>query len=177
MADERSNWNGAVGDIARRLARDDYPSGDLAALRRLDPDAPDGAAFWQLVAWFAPELFDDENGQRVLAATVRGMAIAHPFHLPVGGRRSLGTAMAEADVAEARLLRLLRLGRAGLPEELRRLARLMASKGDDGRFDWSDAAWLLATADSNAGEKVRRRIARDFYRIAYTKQQEQGKAA
>lgn len=177
MADERSGWNSVVGDIARRLAQDDYPSGQLAMLRRLDPEAPDGAAFWQLVAWFAPSLFEDAHGQRVLAATVRGMAAAHPFHLPTAGRRPLGTAMAEAEVAEARLLRLLRLGRAGLPEELRRLARLMASKGDPGRFDWSDAAWLLATAGSDAGEKVRRRIARDYYRTAYTRQQAEGKAA
>lgn len=155
-------WIRAIGDIARRLARDDYPGGSLAALRRLRPEAPDGAAFWRLVAEEAPELFDDERAQQVLAVVLRGMAIAHPFHLPREGRRPLGTAMAEAGVAEARLLRLLRLGREELPEELARLARLMAAKGDDGRFDWADAAWLLV-----AGESTRRRIARDYYRAEY----------
>jgi hypothetical protein len=102
-----------IGRIARRLARDDYPGGSLAALRRLRPEAPDGATFWRLVADTAEPLFDDARGQCVLAAVVRGMALAHPFHLPLGGRRPLGTAM-----AEARLLRLLRLGRDDLPEEL-----------------------------------------------------------
>ena len=183
-ADERLDLGKVVGGIARRLAEEDYPSGHLAALRRLESDRPAGAAFWRLVADYAPALFDDERGQRVnerdqrvLAAVVRGMAVAHPFHQPLSGRRSLGTALAEAGVAEARLLRLLRLGRDELPEELRRLARMIASKGDPGRFDWADAAWLLATADGEAGETVRRRIARDFYRTSYTKQHDEGKAA
>ncbi len=177
MPDEGLDWRKVVGSIARRLARDDYPSGDLAALRRLEPGAPDCAAFWQLVARHAPELFDDERSQRVLAAVVRGMAIAHPFHTPAAAHRSLGTAMAEAGVAEMRLLRLLRLDGGALPEELRRLARLMASKGEPGRFDWSDAAWLLLTADSAGADKVRRRTARDYYRATYTTQQSEGKAA
>jgi CRISPR type I-E-associated protein CasB/Cse2 len=180
MADERPDWGRMVGDVARRLAHDDYPSGHLAELRRLKPDAPDGAAFWRLVADFAEPLFDDERGQRqcVLAAVVRGMAVAHPFHAPAAGaRRPLGVAMAEAEVAEVRLLRLLRLGGRELPEELRRLARLMASKGDAGRFDWSDAAWLLLTADTERGEEVRRRIARDFYRTAYKLTKTEDKAA
>ncbi|MDF1586564.1 type I-E CRISPR-associated protein Cse2/CasB [Marinimicrococcus flavescens] len=167
MPDERTDWNALIAAAARRLARDDYPGGSLAELRRLRPAAPDGAAFWRLVAQLAPGLFDEERGQRVLAAVLRGMACAHPFHLPAGGRRSLGTAMAEADVAEARLLRLLRLDEAALPEELRRLARLMAAKGDAGRFDWADAAWLLLTADGPRGEDARRRVARDYYRSRF----------
>ena len=60
---------------------------------------------------------------------------------PAAERAQAGSArrMAEAGVSEARLLRLLRLPRSELPEELRRLARLMGAKGDAGRFDWSDA--------------------------------------
>jgi CRISPR system Cascade subunit CasB len=175
MAAEQGDvdWDLVIGKIARRLARDDYPSGNLAALRRLRPEAPVGAAFWRLVADEMPALFDDERGQRVLAAVVRGMAIAHPFHVPQGGKRPLGTTMAEVGVAEARLLRLLRLGRNELPEELGRLARLMASKGDGGRFDWTDVAWLLLTAS----EAVRRRIARDFYRTLFRQTRSEDTAA
>lgn len=175
MPDEGVDWNAVVGAAAWRLARDDYPTGSLAALRRLDPAAPDGAAFWRLVAEFAPALFDDERGLRILAAVVRGMAIAHPFHLALGDRRPLGVAMAEADVTEARLLRLLRVDRDELPEELRRLARLMASKGDAGRFDWTDAVWLLL--GSRNGETVRRRIARDYYRTEFKLNRNEDQAA
>ena len=75
---------------------------------------------------------------------------------------------------KARLPRLLRLSRSELPEELRRLARLMAAKGDEGRFDWSDAFALLFWAD---GERVRRDIARDYYRKLYNLQKVEEHAA
>jgi CRISPR type I-E-associated protein CasB/Cse2 len=169
------DWDLVIGKIARRLARDDYPRSNLAALRRLKPEAPDGAAFWRLVADEVPALFDDERGQRVLAAVVRGMAVAHPFHLPQGGKRPLGMAMAEAGVGDARLLRLLRIGRDELSDELGRLARLMASKGNAGTFDWADAAWLLLT--TGGSEAVRRRIARDFYRTLFKQTRTEDSAA
>lgn len=165
MSAESMDWRDAVRKIAWRLARDDYPTGSLAALRRLDPGKPDGAAFWWLVAEHAPRAFDDERAASALATVVQGMAIAHPFHQPRDGRRSLGRALAEAEVSEARLLRLLRLPRTELPEELRRLARLMSAKGDAGRFDWSDAFDLLFWRD---GEPIRRHIARDYYRQQYS---------
>jgi CRISPR type I-E-associated protein CasB/Cse2 len=163
MSAERIDWRGAIVAIASRLAREDYPSGSLAGLRRLDPSKPDGAAFWWMVAEYAPSAFENPRDAGVLAAVVHAMAIAHPFHRPLSGRRSLGEALAEAGVSEARLLRLLRLRADKLPDELRRLARLMASKGDDGRFDWSCAPGLLLW-QGDAGERVRRDIARDYYR-------------
>ena len=101
------------------------------------------------------------------------MAIAHPFHQrPSAGPRRLGTAMAEADIADMRLLRLLRLDGRGFARGLRRLARLMASKGDTGRFDWSDAA-VVASPHGPTAPAPRRSgaIARDYYRAAYTRQQ------
>jgi CRISPR type I-E-associated protein CasB/Cse2 len=170
---DHPEWRDVVGKIAWRIGREDYPSGSLAELRRLRPDAPDGAAFWRLVVEYADRLADDRQAVelRALAAVVHGMAIMHPLHVSKGERRSLGRAMAECRIKDIRLLRLLRLGAEELPEELRRLARLMASKGETGRFDWSDAVFLLLTADDPQGEQVRRRIARDYYRAEYQQQQ------
>ena len=83
--------------------------------------------------------------------------------------------MEQASEMQARLLRLLRIDRRELPEELRRLARLMASKGDKGRFDWADAAWLLLGTSNN--ESVRRQIARDYYRTEFKLNRNEDKAA
>ena len=174
MSVEPTDWRDAVRKMAWRIGQEDYPAGHLAALRRLDPERPDGQAFWWLVGHHAPEAFDNPHAASALAAVVRGMAIAHPFHRPLDGRRRLGEALAEAEVSELRLLRLLRLPRDELPDELRRLARLMAAKGDMGRFDWSDAFDLLFRRD---GEEVRHRIARDYYRRQYNLQKPEESAA
>jgi hypothetical protein len=177
MSAEPTDWRDAVAKIAWRMGRDDYPTGSLAALRRLRPEAPDGAAFWWLVAEHAPSAFQDDRAASALATVIQGMAIAHPFHLPLSGRRRLGEALAEAGVSEARLLRLLRLARRELPEELRRLARLMAVKGEAGRFDWSDAFALLFWAEHEVGERERRAVARDYYRKQYNLQKVEEQAA
>jgi CRISPR system Cascade subunit CasB len=157
------DYRGAVYAIALRIEREDYPPGDLAQLRRLDPEAPDSRAFWALIARHLPAAWDDNRLQRALAPVVRGMAIACPFHRAhEGERRGLGRALAEAGVSEHRLLRLLRAGSERLANELRQLAQLVKSKGDDARFDWSDALWLILTADGD-DHRLRRRIARDYY--------------
>jgi CRISPR type I-E-associated protein CasB/Cse2 len=152
----------AVGIMAAKLAREDYPPGDLAQLRRLDADRPDGRAFWQLVAAETPDAFTDERLARSLAITLRGMAMMRE-QLREGRGRPLGRALADAGVAEQRVLRLLRVDAERLDEELRQLARLLASKGDKGAFDWSDALELVLSAGWAHEDAVRRRIARDYY--------------
>ncbi len=174
MAAEPTDWREVVRKIACRIGLEDYPTGSLATLRRLTPKKPDGAAFWWLVAKYAPRAFEDDRASEALAAVVQSMAIAHPFHRPLSGRGRLGEALAEAGVSEARLLRILRLPRSELPTELRRLARLMGAKGDAGRFDWSAAFDLLFWAD---GEHLRRDIARDYYRKLYNLQKVEEHAA
>lgn len=158
---------GTIAALAQQLGRDDYPPGDLAQLRRLNADRPDGSAFWRLVVDYAPSALDDEPVARALAICLRGMAIMRAFL--AGAPRRLGIALAEARVSEQRVLRLLRADGRRLDEELRQLARLLASKGEDGRFDWADAFWLLRTADRDDA-KVRRAIARDYYRTLFQAQ-------
>jgi hypothetical protein len=138
-------------------------------------DQADGKAFWVLLAQYVPEAWEDERLQRALALTVRGMAIACPFHSPPEGeRRPLGRALAEAGVSEHRLLRLLRVDADRLATELRQLAQLMKNKSDHGRFDWSDALWLaLLAADRDRGREHRRRIARDYYGRVFQIEKEQ----
>lgn len=103
-----------------------------------------------------------------------GELLSHMAHdteqRPQGERRSLGSAMAEADVSELRLTRLLnapardeqggREGRIPLHEELGRTLGILRSKGVLVR--WSDVAQLIFSSSEQA-EKLRRRIARDYY--------------
>lgn len=172
MSSERMDWHAVVQRIARRLGDEDFPAAHRAELRRLDPERPDGAAFWLLVSRYAEAALDDEQAARALAVTVQGMATAYPFHF--AERVSLGTAMATAEISEARLLRLLRTGRAQLPDEVRRLARLMGSKGDYGRFDWYDVFELVFHPDEDS---PRRDTARNYYRRQYQLQNTKGEAA
>ena len=174
MPEEKHDWREAIAGMAADMARESYPSGDLAALRRLDVERRDASAFWLLLAKHASNVFDNEAGERAFAIVANGMAITFPFHRP-NGRRSLGAAMADCGVTEGRLLRLLRSRSDQLPSEVRRLARLMASRGEDARFDWHDI-FALAFYRKNA-EAVRRQIAKSYYRQQYHLQKAEEEAA
>jgi hypothetical protein len=160
--DQQPSWRTTIGGMVREIRQPIYPPARLAQLRRLDADRPDGIAFWQLVATHAPQAFDDDDLARALAIVLRGMALTREFLTTE--RRGLGTALAESGVSELRLLRLLRADRSRLDEETRQLARLLAGKGEAGRFDWSEIFWLVLTADSEEGKPSRRAVARNYYR-------------
>lgn len=175
VEDREGDPGRSVRAIAAAIGRDDYPSRSLAALRRLDPDAAGDGPFWKLLFDHLPGEPSDRD-ERIWAAVIRGMAIMVPYHRPTeGDRGGMGAALAEAEVSELRFLRLLRTGADGLPEELRRLARLMASKGVG--FDWTDAWWLMATADRDGADATRRRLARAYYNRRYSRDQARETAA
>jgi CRISPR type I-E-associated protein CasB/Cse2 len=174
--DQQPTWRSTIGAMAHEIRQPTFPPGHLAQLRRLDAERPGGIAFWQLVAKHAPLAFDDERLAEALAIVLRGMAITREFLTTE--RRGLGKALAESGVSELRLLRLLRADKARLDEETRQIARLLASKGESGRFDWSEVLWLVLTADTEKGESCRRAIARDYYRMLFeTKSTSEEKAA
>lgn len=172
MSSEERKWYAAVRNIAHRLDSEAFPAGHRAQLRRLHNARQDSAAFWHLMNEYARGALDDDRAARALAVVIRGMAIAPRFHF--AEHVSLGTAMAAAEISDARLLRLLRTGREQLPEEVRRLARLMGSKGDVGRFDWHDVFELAFHPDE---DWPRRDIAKDYYRRQYQLQNPKGEAA
>jgi CRISPR system Cascade subunit CasB len=161
---QRVDSRAAIRGIAEVIGSKYYPPGQLAELRRLQPEAPRGAAFWRLLLDHAPESVGNPALECDWAVVLRGMALMVPYHQPSedDARGAMGEALAKAGVSELRFLRLVRAGRDQLPDELRRLARLMASRGEG--FDWGDAFWLLRTASADGAERVRRNIARDYYR-------------
>jgi CRISPR-associated protein Cse2 (CRISPR_cse2) len=152
-----------VDALAREMVAERIPMGDQAALRRERL----GPAFWRVVLRHlepagllsredSPSRGEDE---RIWSAILAELARAAPLH--VRGHR-LGTALAEAGVAEARVLRLARAHREGLRKAVRAIAQQLVAGGQ--RADWSDLAVLLLADGSNRDEGERRRLCLDYYR-------------
>jgi CRISPR system Cascade subunit CasB len=160
----RESMATTVACLARAL--DGLSPGDLAELRRMDPEDPGCPGFWKVVvsdlepAGVLPAggpLLD--QAERRWAAVLQAMAIAHGFHQP-GAR--LGAALAEAGFSELRFTRLLRARDNGLHDGVRLAARFLAAKGQVA--DFRGIADLVLSEGRPYSEDVRRRIARDYYR-------------
>lgn len=150
-----AGWLGLV----RRLG-----PGDLAELRRLDPERPSAPGFWRLVASMACAEGDatwrTENERRY-AVILRTFAELRDVHRH--GRR-LGTALAEAQLDERRLLQLLRARKAALAHAIRTTCHFLTSKGVT--VDAMDLARLVLTEDRPREDAERRQLARDYFRAA-----------
>ena len=154
-----------VREVIRRLAyqmeKEILPAGDRAALRR----ESQGPAFWKIaVRDLEPNglLAGGEEREESLRRWAAILAIvARAPELQTNGRR-LGTALAEADIVEARVLRLAQAAGETLRRTARAVAQQLASLGQ--RVDWSDFAELILSDERPWAEDVRHRICLDFYR-------------
>ena len=156
----------------------EHRRGDLAELRRMDPDEPDLAAFWRLMAQYG--LLDvGEAAERKWALIIHGIALttptgsgeanrgtAHNGQMPVGRALFLGgeSQRATGFYSEARLNRLLTSGGPMLRTLLARMFRMLAASGVT--FNWREMAQFILNEgyDEDAAEQSRRRIAREYYR-------------
>ena len=163
---------GTIGQYA------EHRRGDLAELRRMDPDEPDAAVFWRLTAQY--DLLDvGEAVERKWALIIHGIALttptnsgegntgtAHDGQMPVGRVLYLGgeSQRATGFYSDARLNRLLTAGGPMLRTLLARLFRMLAAAGVS--FNWREMAQFILTEgyDEDAAEQCRRRIAREYYR-------------
>lgn len=144
--------------------RDQLSPGDVASLKRLDPLHPDVPAFFKLLAGPLEPAFAEVSPERLeaeetrWAAVVAGLANTHGLHRR-GAR--LGRALADADVSEQRLLRLLRAHDAALFDLLRAATHQLASRGVP--FDALQLAELVLSDGGPREESVRRYVARSYY--------------
>ena len=163
---------GTVGQYA------EHRRGDLAELRRMDPDEPDAAVFWRLMAQY--DLLDvGEAVERKWALIIHGIALmtptssgegnrgsAHDGYLPVGRALFLGgeSQRATAFYSEVRLNRLLTAGGPMLRTLLARMFRMLTASGVS--FNWREMAQFVLNEgyDEDAAEQSRRRVAREYYR-------------
>ena len=177
----RANWGEITVAMASRLARPDFKRGDLAELRRMDPDEPDAAAFWRLLSEY--DLFSrNETLERRWALILHGIALmtptasddgrgdgprpsAHDPTVPVGLALFQGgePGRTRAFYSESRLNRLLTARGPMLRALLARLFRMLASANQP--FNWRQMATLILAEerDEEQAEQVRRQIARAYY--------------
>ena len=137
--------------LARRERR-----GDLASLRRLDPEAPAAAAFFSIVVKVAPESGPDS--MRRYARLLQMLAL-NPEALKPG---RLGTGLAAAGVSEGRVLKLLAARGPALARQLHLIARRLATAG---ALPYRQLAELVLEPDDGPrAEDLRLKIARDYWR-------------
>lgn len=153
----------AVGKMALAVDSGDYlDSGDVAELRRISPDQPVTPALWKLIIDLelegSPYWLDRETREDRWATLAMGLASApglHNYDTP------LGEALAESGWSELRFVRLVRASGEHLTEEVRRMAKFLASK--DQEADWTDVGHLLFSQTGDPAESYRRQVARDYY--------------
>ncbi|HMQ22633.1 MAG TPA: type I-E CRISPR-associated protein Cse2/CasB [Planctomycetota bacterium] len=152
-----------IGAIATLLAQP-HAAGLKAELRRMREGDVDCSAFWKIaVRHLADELegpeenvSDRERRWGVILSTLASMPHRHR-----PGRR-LGAAMAEAGVSEARVLKLLRARGSAVPDTFRAVCHQLETASQP--VAWSELAHLILSEGRSDEERVRRRIARAYYR-------------
>jgi CRISPR type I-E-associated protein CasB/Cse2 len=161
---ERQSVGSLVSAIAAFLEGGGAIStGDVAALRRMDPRHPD-AAFFKIEGLVLDDHLPGDADARAdletrWAAVVAGLAQLGSLHVP-GDR--LGDVLADVQYSELRFARLVRADVDRLVDELPSLARLLSAKG--AQVDWTGAAQLILSAGGRNEESIRRHIARDYFR-------------
>jgi CRISPR system Cascade subunit CasB len=140
-------------------------TGDLAELRRLSPRDLSAPVFWKLAAThlipnglLGAQPSRSEQQEHAWAVILSCMAQMKGLHR---ASRSPGHALRDAGFSELRFTRLLRSRDGALLDNLRGAARYLVSKGE--AVDWTDLAALALYPEGTFAERLRRRIARDFY--------------
>jgi len=174
---EGRTWAGIAYGFAARVASQEFRRGVLAHLRRMDPDAPDAAAYWRLMA--ERGLLSNPVWEAKWALILHGIALmtrtsggatagrsAHDGRVPVGQALYLGGDPGRLEVGfyrESRLNRLLTARGPMLRMLLARMFRMMATA--DQPFNWGEMAEFILYDghDEERAERARSRIASDYY--------------
>ena len=175
---QAQSWGEVAASMAGYVAQvAEHRRGDLAELRRMDPDEPDAAIFWRILARY--DLLDrGETVERKWALILHGIALMTPTNRGEGGARTahdgsnpVGRALFQGNdpqrttgfYSETRLNRLLTARGPMLQTLLARMFRMLASAGVS--FNWWEMAQFILNEGYNedAAEQTRRRIARAYY--------------
>jgi len=175
--DEGQSWSGIAFGFATQIAGENFHRGDLAQLRRLDPDAPDAAAYWRLMA--DRGLLGSAVWEGKWALILHGIALmtrtsgsndagrsAHDRYMPVGRALFVGGDPSRREsgyYSESRLNRLLTARGPILRTLLARMFRMLAAASQP--FNWGEMARfiLYEDYDDERSELARRHLARTYY--------------
>ena len=171
------SWGAIAFAFASQISGENFLRGDLAQLRRMDPDAPDVAAFWRLMA--NRGLLGNAAWEAKWALILHGIVLmtrtsgsemagrtAHDGNMPVGRALFLGGDTGSRESAyysESRLNRLLTARGPILRTLLARMFRMLAAANQP--FNWGEMARfiLYEDFDEERSERARRNLARAYY--------------
>ena len=179
--EQRESWPDTAARLAGIIAH--YPvhnRGDLAQLRRMDPEEPDAPAFWRLTNQHRLGMSTDS--ERRWALILQSIALltpntnnaarvlsAHDPRTPVGRALFQGgdPQRTQALCHEQRLEQLLSSRRKDFRRNLMNLVRMMAQQGT--QMDFREMARLVLDEDRDPEAHRRRlnRIPRDYYRAEH----------
>ncbi len=175
---ETGSWGDIAVSFAGQIAQlTNFRRGDLAELRRMDPEDPEAAVFWRLMA--SQGLLGNLTLERKWALILHGIALmtprnsgdgntrtAHDGYMPVGRALFLGgeSHRERAFYSESRLNRLMTAQGDMLRTLLARMFRMLASA--DVSFNWREMSQFILSEgyDDEAAQQARHRIAREYYR-------------
>ena len=181
--ERRVTWGDIATQFAWQMAREHFSRGDLAELRRMNPDSADSPVLMGLLA--QKELFGRREVESKWALILHGIALmtpkggdgggartAHDGQTPVGRALYLGgeTTRKQGFYSETRLKRLLS-SRGGMTRTLlARAFRMLAASNVT--FSWREMANFIHSDGFNedTAEFHRRRIARDYFQAQYRSQ-------
>ena len=152
--------------------------GALAELRRMNPDKPDAAAFWRLMA--RTDRLGCPDTEAKWGLILHGMALMVPN---VDSTTSVGKALfdggdnqrKEAYYSDFRFKRLLNARGGMLRSLLSEMFRMMSSSNQ--AFDWYEMASFILNDDGESQEAARFRMARDYYDTEYHRNRQQRSAS
>ena len=173
------DWGGVAVDFARQMTLPHVVSrGDLAGLRRMDPDKPGTTtAYWRLMS--DKSLLGHPIVEQKWALILHGIALmtpragdeggsrtAHDGYMPVGRALFLGGDASRRErgyYSELRLNRLLMARGPMLRTLLARMFRMLSAT--DQSFNWREMARFILREDYDEDqfEMSRRRIASEYY--------------
>jgi CRISPR system Cascade subunit CasB len=159
LAEDSIHLANLIGKISRIISGDDFPNGDRARLRRMNPGTTQPPnAFYRFAFAHLPEGWERSSCE--WEVTIAGLAIMHPFMHDV--HVQTGKALAESMYSEQRLERILAAEGDVLYTLILRLARYMSAKAQ--AINWAELARLLFCKESQLADRARLKIARDYFR-------------
>ncbi len=152
-----------IGAIAQLLSQPHH-TGLAAELRRMRPGDVDCAAFWKVCVSHLEGEFEGSESriaelERRWSVILVALASMAGLHRP--GRR-FGTALARAEVSEARVLKLLHARGDPLADAMRTSCHQLAAASE--HVDLAEVARLVLSDGRKDEDLTRRRIARAYYR-------------
>ena len=167
----RRTVDAVVPKIVADIGDPYFQRGDLAALRRMNPDTPDTAPFWRIME--SRGLSDNPDLESRWALILHGIALmtpnAHDSNVSVGKALYEGgdSSRTNAFYSRLRFNRMLTARGSILRTFLSQLFRMM--KVANQPFDWREMAWFILSESDypEVAEKARIRMSRDYYGTEY----------